>query len=147
MKALIKIGHFISLIAAIYCIGLAIFAFRYAGSYLAVGVCLFTAVIFSVVFWKFHLPELKRTSLVKKLKRTGVPGTGTILEATQTNKFQNLQPEFKFRIAYSNPKDNSEMVSIIRDYVEPQNYDILKPGATVPILINPRSPEQLILSK
>ncbi len=114
---------------------------------MAVGVCLFAAVISVVVFWKFHLPELKRTSLVKKLKKTGVAGTGTILEATQTNRFQNLQPEFRFRITYSNPQDNSEMVSIIRDYVETQNYDILKPGMAVPILINPKSPEQIILSK
>ncbi len=146
MKAVITLAHYVPLLAALLCLGLAYYVYDLGADYIALLVLGFSALICITVFFVFDYPRLQYVRRVNTLKKTGVLAQASVIKAEQTSRYMNLRPQISIRLSFINPRTGQKVLGTVNDYFDIREAASLRPGATLTIRFNPDRPEEIGLA-
>ena len=84
------------------------------------------------------------TSKRQRLRESGLPGVATVLSSGATGGEFNNMPQVEMELQVES--DNMATYGVLhREYVNPVNLSRVEKGACLPVLIDPKKPEKLII--
>ncbi len=146
MRALIIFAHYVPLIAAATCIGLAYRVHDRGGdpdSIVSLGI---NALICIAVFFVFDYPRLRYARRSLRLRKTGRIVQARVIKAEQTARYVNLQPQFRLKLSFINPETGQKVVTSVNDYFDIREAASMRPGTVLTIRFNPDKPEEISLA-
>lgn len=146
MTTRITFVHYVPLIAALVCLGLAYYVYVLGAGPIPLLFLSASAAICIGVFFVFDYPRLRYMRTANRLMKIGIPAQARIIKVEQTSKYLNLRPQIRLKVSFIHPQTGQKITAVAADYFDAHEIGSLRPGASLTIRFNPDHPEETCLS-